>query len=185
MKIVQLSKAQRDWWPAVHRVRRTPEQWHAVNWSTSPFYRDLVQEMARHVFRPGVRFLFQREPNLRIHPVGGVAVPWHADRDFGHHPAEMNVWIPLTPMVDDTQRVWFEDDQGKPYCPDVDLGQALIFPGAVMEHGNRINTSGLERRSFDFRLVNAAHFTDRGKRTVNYDVAMRVGEYWTESLVPA
>ena len=186
MKIVRLSKGQARWWPVIGTIRGTDQEtWHAYDWSASWVYRDLVREMARHLFKPGTRYLFQAEPNLRIQRPGDVAVPWHSDRDFGHHPAEQNVWIPLHELVDDSQRVWFEDDQGHPYCPTVDLGQALVFPGAIMEHGNQLNTCGIERRSFDFRMIRAQDWTDRGHRTVNYGVPMSIGSYWRTSLVPA
>ena len=186
MKLVRLSKGQAKWWPVIATIRADdPETWHAYDWSASWVYRELVTEMARHLFKPGTRYLFQAEPNLRIQRPGDVAVPWHADRDFGHHPAEHNVWIPLCDLVDDSQRVWFRDDDGTEYCPTVEPGQALLFPGAVMVHGNQVNTTGRTRRSFDFRMIRAADWHDTGRRTVNYGVPMSVGAYWRESLVPA
>ena len=177
MRILTLPEEHARWWPQVDRFRQTPAAWHAVPWERSPWYLDLVEWAAGHLWHRPIEYLYQAEPNLRIQEPGNVAVPWHADRDFGHHPCEWNVWVPLTPLVDDSQRVWFGSDD-HPYCPTVDLGQALVFPGAIMRHGNQVNTSGRVRRSFDFRLIPADQFTDRGHSTVNYGVRMAEGDYW-------
>ena len=175
--VVTLGRNETEVISQLGRVLRTPGEWHAFGWSRFFFYRHLVSTFAGLLFPPGSEYLYQLEPNLRIHPVGGVAVPPHSDGDFGHHPAEMNVWIPMTELTDDSQRVWLRENGGD-VCHPVHLGQALIFPGASMYHWNLPNTA-TERRSFDFRLVDASWWADTGAVTVEYGVPLSIGTYWS------
>ena len=166
----------RNYWSALGRLVRDQESWHALSWADNPRYLELV-DFAAHTLGIDRPFYFQAEPNLRIQEPGEIAVPWHTDADFGHQVAEMNVWVPLTWIIDDSQRVWL-DRGGSPFAPKVQLGEALIFPGAAVRHGNHVNTTTRTRRSMDFRLVLAEEFTETDNRTVVYDVPMTVGGYW-------
>jgi ectoine hydroxylase-related dioxygenase (phytanoyl-CoA dioxygenase family) len=142
-------------------------------------YVPLVREMATHVIPEGEPYLYQVEPNLRFHPPGGVVVPWHTDADFGHLPEEWNVWVPLTETTDDSQRLWVQPPSyGQPAR--VPLGSALIFQGAILRHGNKVNTTDTTRVSFDFRLIAKKDYRDTGAKTVKYGVPLRVPEYWRE-----
>lgn len=158
-------------WPSLSLYMRTPERWHEHDWRNDTLYHRFVSWCAEWMTEP---YLFQVEPNLRIHPPGGVAVPWHSDGDFGHLEAEWNVWVPLTRTTDDSQRLWVEDMGPIRVAP----GQAYLFSGAVTRHGNRTNATADERRSFDFRLCPTKDYEDRGLKTVEYGVPLRVPEYW-------
>lgn len=168
------------WWrtfTALGRMLDTPDKWHEFEWSRLSAYRKLTAYMADLLIGSGVPYYFQREPNLRIHPTGGTAVPWHTDADFGHLEAEWNVWIPLTEIEHSTQQIWLSTEEGLRYPPFVKLGYALCFRGAVVEHGNQTNLAA-ERRSFDFRLLASPNYKDRGHQTVRYGVPLREPEYW-------
>jgi ectoine hydroxylase-related dioxygenase (phytanoyl-CoA dioxygenase family) len=174
----------KHWWPKQQPANDLgPEEWHR-DWKQffrSGIYQDFVHEMAVHVFDEGVSYLFQVEPNLRIHPPGGVCVPWHTDAEFGHLPEEWNVWVPLTETTNDSQRLWIDGYCKNCPCPMVvPFGSALIFHGAEVRHGNVVNTTDITRVSFDFRLLAKEHYRDTGARTVKYDIPLRVPEYWVE-----
>ena len=160
----------------------TPAAWHD-HFGHPPYrtpYVDLVRRMATEVFEPGEPYLYQAEPNLRIHPPGGVAVPWHTDADFGHLPEEWNIWTPLTATTHSSQRLHLQCEDGLIWAPHVRVGEALIFRGATLRHGNATNLTETTRLSFDFRLLAVKDYRDTGARTVLYDVPLRVPEYWRQ-----
>lgn len=166
---------------------RDPISWHALDWPTRWDYRTFCSLFAAYLFGDD-EYLFQGEPNLRRHPPGGMAVPWHTDAEFGHLDEEVNVWVPLTETSDASQRLWLDIGpqelvdgnkvEAHYVAPKVPIGWALIFPGAVTRHGNRTNKTGVTRQSFDFRLLRARDYRDRGLKTVEYGVPLKVPEYW-------
>lgn len=151
----------------------TAAQWHDRLWGEDPMYLGVVEWAARELAfeRP---YLYQREPNLRVHPPGGVAVPWHTDAEFGHLEEEWNVWVPLTETTDDSQRLWTGD-----FAVRVPLGSALLFHGAKVRHGNKVNTTDIARVSFDFRLLKLRDYRDTKATSVLYGVPLRIPEYWS------
>ncbi len=182
MRIVEIGYTPFSWMATF-----TPETWHHEFSEVDIMgeaWRAFVRRVAREfVFPGGEPYLYQREPNLRIHPPGGTAVPWHTDADFGHLPEEWNVWVPLTETTDDSQRLWLNHDYGRPggiQVIPVPLGSAFLFRGATIQHGNLVNTTDTTRVSFDFRLIERTHYRDTGARTVLYGVPLRVPEYWEE-----
>ena len=54
----------------------------------------------------------------------------------------------------------------------------LVFDGANLEHGNRVNRSDRTRLSFDFRVVPEPLFRDRDKRSLNTKMRFALGEYF-------
>jgi hypothetical protein len=125
-------------------------------------------------------YLYQIEPNLRIHPPGEACTPWHADEDFGHLIDEWNVWVPLTETTHDSQRLWVDWDGLAPGPMRIPLGSAFIFRGSVMKHGSIPNTTDTTRISFDFRLLAKKDYRDTGAKTVKYGIPLRLGDYWRE-----
>lgn len=163
-----------DFWRTIGGAYATdPTVWHGIDWPTWPSYKRLVAEMASHLFPDGMPYYFQAEPNLRIMAPGDSGIPFHCDSEFGHLDAEWNVWIPLTEITDDCQRLWAE---GGPV--QVKLSQAYLFAGSTARHGSIWNTSDKTRRSMDFRLIPKEAFYDNGKTTVEYGVPMNLGNYW-------
>jgi hypothetical protein len=158
-----------------------PGVWHAMFGLSQirEWYIGFARQMTSYL--PGDSYLYQREPNLRIHPPGELCVPWHRDADLGHLLEEWNVWVPLTETFDDSQRLWIKhDDSGGIEPVRVPLGEAFIFPGARVPHGNGINTTDIARVSFDFRLIEKRYYRDTGAKTVKYGVPLRLGDYWEE-----
>lgn len=171
-----------QWWASFARVHDSPRRWHDFHWHRSYLYEQLVAMVALKIWASPTPYFFQTEPNLRIQPTGGTAVPWHKDSDFGHLDAEYNVWLPLTEITDNSQCCWLElagstreRSAVTPIRPAI--GQAAIFRGAVLRHGNFPNQAA-ERRSFDFRLVAQEDFTDRNIQTFEYGRKLSLGDYW-------
>lgn len=166
-----------EYWIQLARLRTTPAQWHAYNWRGSFLYRSLVLEVAGRLWDPVPDFCWQAEPNLRIHPPKGPGIEEHTDGDFGHLAEEWNCWVPLTELTDDSQRLWVKGDIWAPV--DCQPGQAYLFRGATTEHASVSNNTQTTRRSMDFRLIRAAAYEDRGIKTIEYGVPMRIPEYWS------
>jgi ectoine hydroxylase-related dioxygenase (phytanoyl-CoA dioxygenase family) len=167
--------------PLYRTISASSRMWHRHDWANDAFYRSLVMLMSVHVLEgERIPFLYQKEPNLRLHYPGEMCVPWHADADFGHNVWTWNVWIPLTEITEDSQRlwVWMGGTQAEPVT--VPLGHAFIFRGAAMRHGNTVNNTDTTRVSFDFRLLDKRLYRDIGAVTVRYGVPLRIGDYWEE-----
>jgi len=161
----------------------TPEEWH-TSWKWETFWPGFVAEMALRVLGE-VPYYYQAEPNLRIQKPGEIIVPWHTDAELGHLPGEVNVWVPLVWLKSDSQRLWVEEEDDEALhwsrmAPPVQLGQALVFPGARLRHGNRPNRTNTTRYSFDFRLVRREDYVDTGRKSIEYGVPLRLGDYWRE-----
>lgn len=60
------------------------------------FIKDWVEKEVAH----GRKFWFQKTPTIRVHCPGAnsktVYPAYHNDMFLGHHPCELNIWIPLT-----------------------------------------------------------------------------------------
>jgi hypothetical protein len=135
-----------------------------------PLYRRLLAEL----LGDGLREVYvQRVPTFRVHLRGSVAVgSWHRDSDFGHDPAEVNYWLPLTRAYD-SNTVWI---CGAPVA--AEYGDVVVFDGAGLLHGNVVNETPHSRVSFDFRVIPRAAYRPRAERTVSAGVRFIVGEYW-------
>lgn len=146
----------------------------ALRWN----YMAMVRSLAPLVFEDAP-YLYQREPNLRVQLPGETAVIWHTDAEKGHQKEIWNVWVPLTSMTDDSQRLWI--DEGHGLVPvRIQPGQAAIFRGGVLRHGNRPNATRQARVSLDFRLLARREYEDTGRRSIRYGVPLSIGEYWAE-----
>ena len=96
---------------------------------------------------------YQRPPSFRFHYKNQGNSAFHRDRDFGVETGRYNVWVPLTDVWGDNS-LWIESDEGlEDYQPaEVHYGQALIFDGANLRHGSKVNTTPSSRVSFDLRF---------------------------------
>jgi hypothetical protein len=141
-------------------------------------YRRFVAEQVLDLI--GEDMVFQRVPNFRAQIPGNVGVGYfHRDRDNHHSTTEINFWVPLTPATRHNT-IWLESAEGRrDFRPAVlDYGQMLIFDGANLEHGNRVNVSDRTRVSFDFRVIPAAVYEDNPRRTVVMHTPLVIGGYW-------
>lgn len=119
-------------------------------------YRSFVKEVVHPMFEDDI-MIFQTTPGIRFCRPGAKAVyKWHSDGDKDHkHPlGEVNVFLPLTKCFD-TNTVWFETIPGMgDWRPlELDYGQFYIGYWNQCRHGNKENTTGKTRVSFDFRVI--------------------------------
>jgi hypothetical protein len=141
-------------------------------------YREFVAEMARRVFT-GRPIYYQSVPTFRVQFPDNVAVgEFHRDRDYHHQQGEINFWVPVTPAFG-TNTVWIEAE-GFDYLPQrLGPGQVLIFDGVNLLHGNQVNTTGVSRVSFDFRIIAQDAFRPMDALSVSAGKRMIVGDYWS------
>lgn len=141
-------------------------------------YNHFIKEVIRPLL--GENLVFQRRPNIRFQMPGSVGVAeWHADRDVGHHWTETNIWIPLTEIAE-SNAVWVESRPGEgDFRPLIaQPGQALVFDGACLTHGNIPSKSSKTRLSIDFRVVRESLYRDRVVKSVNTATEFSVNGYF-------
>ena len=141
-------------------------------------YRAFVREVIAP--RLGVAFVFQRIPTFRAQLPDNLAVgEFHRDRDYNHSVAEINFWLPFTD-TQDSNTIWIESAAGREDCKPYNLkyGQALMFDGPNLKHGNQVNRTGRTRVSCDFRIIPMADFKPSGRTTINTGMKFEIGGYF-------
>lgn len=174
------------YYPLLTRERDQSTDWHRrfyAGWDhpggVGQLYRRFLLEVVaeRGDTDP---LLYQRVPTFRVQLPGNVAVgEFHRDLDYGHQAEEFNWWVPVT-RARRTATVWVESAPGRRDFRPVELnyGEALLFSGATLMHGNYPNRTGETRVSFDFRVLPERDYRDQGRVSVSLGVPMRVGAYW-------
>jgi hypothetical protein len=178
--------------PLLTRETDQATEWHRL------FYRafrgsslqTVYSRFARHLSeRYQEPMLYQTVPTFRAQLPGNLAVgAFHRDRDYRHQPEEINVFLPITDAVD-TSAIWVESAEGlKDYSPMNCLyGSAIIWDGANLDHGNKINQTGKTRVSLDFRIIPTRlfNYAESNRMSINNVLAMRVGAYWSSFEDPS
>ncbi|MFC8915347.1 streptomycin biosynthesis protein StrG [Streptomyces sp. NPDC047821] len=136
----------------------------------SPTYRTL----ARHLLGDTVDDVYlQRVPTFRVHLRNSVAVgSWHRDRDFGHDPAEVNYWVPVTRAFGNNT-LWIDNEPVH-----AEYGEVIVFDGANSWHGNVVNDTEISRVSIDFRTLPRSAYQPNGKKSVSFGLPFLLGQYW-------
>ncbi|HEX8830532.1 MAG TPA: hypothetical protein VF705_05165 [Longimicrobium sp.] len=117
----------------------------------------LLHRFVRRVVEPvfGPISSYQDHACLRIHMQGGGSISrFHRDDAWGQRAGVQNVWIPFT-RVWGSNTLWVESEPGRGDFAPVSLnyGEAVVFPGAELEHGSVANNSGSTRVSADVRVT--------------------------------
>ena len=128
-------------------------------------------------------FVYQKSPSFRIHLPNLQAISkWHFDSDNDHrHPLwEINFHIAVTDIFG-TNAIWIEPIPGlKNFTPiEMKSGNYAIFDGNRCTHGNKLNTTGNTRISFDFRIIPISRYnktTQLVSATTNKKFI--IGEYY-------
>jgi hypothetical protein len=137
-----------------------------------PLYRQLLATLLGDRLS---EVYYQRVPTFRVHLRGSLAVgTWHRDRDFGHDPAEVNYWTPMTRAYD-TNTVWIDE---KPVT--AGYGDVVTFDGANLLHGNKVNESPTSRVSFDFRTIARSAYKPSDRASISAGIPFLLGQYWEE-----
>lgn len=152
------------------------------NWDEiKKVYEDFIKEVIAPQFSKS--FLYQAFPSFRVQVPNQTAVSkWHYDNDEDHgHPEwEINFQIPLTKCYD-TNCTWIESVPGlEDYRPiEMSVGEYAIFNGNRCRHGNKSNTTGKTRVSFDFRVLPYNRYNKEEKKFSFYGKEFAPGEYYT------
>lgn len=142
--------------------KRLDEGWPEFTEAYDNFIRDVVCPLF------GVEeIIAQQGPSFRVQLPNNIAVGgnegdtaehygWHRDSDvnYNHPKSERNFLVPLT-AAGDNASVWIEHYEGSDtFSPArMRVGEFFRFNGATCKHGNKPNTTGKTRVSFDFRVV--------------------------------
>ncbi len=143
-----------------------------------PTYRRFVEFLQEHL---GENLIFQKKPTFRIHLPGNLSVgDYHRDRDYGHPPEEINIWVPAT-RATNTASIWVETsyDKGDFRPLDLDNGEFLIFDSGL-KHGNEINREGYTRVSMDFRVIPKSLYKGSERVTANRGHRLSLGHYYDQ-----
>jgi hypothetical protein len=159
--------------------------WHRIYYDNFARFRDNYESFAQEFVRPlfGVEpgnFIYQAIPNLRVHLVGNLGVgEWHRDSKYNHDKSEINCWLPFVNAYG-TNTVWIESQVDENDCQpySVKYGQVLVFNGAQLLHGNKINDTEDTRVSIDFRVSDKKHFRPSEGRSVNTNTVFDIGGYF-------
>jgi len=125
-------------------------------------------------------FCYQNIPTFRVHLPGNVAVgEFHTDEDYNHSPGEINYWVPFTQAFE-SNSVYIESSWGsQEFVPiRADYGDIVTFDAVQWEHGNKLNTTGQTRVSFDFRCIPESLYRPKGLKTVHARKSLKVGDYF-------
>jgi hypothetical protein len=133
---------------------------------------------------------FQANPSLRVNtPAARPAGRRHRDRDYGHQPAQVNYWLPLSPAFgSNTLHVEGICAAGGPEVAtplEGGFGTLHRFNGNELYHFTRPNDSDCTRVSLDFRVAPGQVYDNdhpASRSSTNGRQAFFVGGYyaWAE-----
>ena len=141
-------------------------------------FKKFVEDEARLLFDEPI--VFQRKPTLRVHFKDNLAVGgFHRDRDYNHSEHEVNFFVPLTKAFE-SNTIWVESEEGKEdFSPmEASYREFYMWNGANLKHGNKKNTTGSTRVSFDFRVLPKSKYTACGKKSITQGVSFDIGKYY-------
>ena len=158
-------------------------EWHSRYYQNfqekfNPLYLELVDHLKERFGYDEI--VYQKIPTFRAHLVDNVGVgEWHKDRAYEHGTTEVNFWLPFVD-THGTNTIWLEsiEDKGdyRPY--EVKYGEILVFDGANLTHGNKINKTMVSRSSVDFRMVDPKKFKPNTKGSINMKTPFDIGGYF-------
>jgi len=144
-------------------------------------YKEFVHHLSSTIFKE--KLIYQRKPTLRIHlPENKSVGGFHRDRDYNHPIEEINIWVPITSVIN-TNSIWIESSYDKEDYKPVKLnyGQAIIFDSGL-KHGNKINIENLTRLSFDFRVIPESKWENikakKIKSSISQNLKLELNDYY-------
>lgn len=144
-----------------------------------PLYERFINEPVKALI--GEDIVYQAIPTFRFHGVGNVSVgEFHKDRKYGHNESAINFFLPFTNAYD-TSAIWIESQPDKgDYAPiNTRYGEVTIFDGIHLTHGNKVNKTGANRISVDFRVIPLSKYKEEeGAESINMKMKFKIGEYY-------
>ena len=147
-----------------------------------PLYPTTIQE-----------FVVQKDPSFRIdlpnntsigirdgEAFDPIRIGLHCDHDFGHPPQEINYILPFTDMYGENS-VYVESAPGLgDFTPiTMSYGTFFRFWGNKCRHHNRINTTGVSRLSYDFRVFPKEEYVPSTDAVSYHNRKFLIGDYYT------
>jgi hypothetical protein len=129
---------------------------------------------------------YQAAPTLRVsHPSEIPAGHPHCDSEYGHQPAEMNIWLPLT-EVWGGNTLHAESAPGRgDFAPfELGYGRFVWFWGNQCRHYATANDTGFTRVSLDLRVLDLRRFNPAFVDAEGHADRFRVGQYYATSRLP-
>jgi len=165
------------------REKDQSTKWHRSYYENfeekfKPLYLEFVNHLKERFNYEEI--IYQKIPTFRAQLVENLGVgEWHKDRAYQHGITEVNFWLPFTDTYD-TNTIWSESKEDecdyRPY--NVKYGEVLVFDGANLTHGNKINKTKDTRVSVDFRLVDPSKFVNNKGLSVNGITSFTLGGYF-------
>ena len=130
---------------------------------------------------------YQVIPTFRVQLVGNISVgEWHKDKsyreaDWAHKIKEKNIYLPFVD-TNPLNTIWSESVENKgDFAPMVlNYGEAMVWDGLNLLHGNKDNTSQEDRVSVDFRVGLCDNFVPSARQTVNKQTTFELGGYYSK-----
>lgn len=158
--------------------------WHKKYYNNNgeflKMYNDFVRMEIKKIFPDEQYIVYQKIPTFRVHLKNNLGVgEFHRDRDYNHGRSEINFHLPFT-NTNESNSIWIESKEGlEDYKPCIlNYGQILMFDGANLKHGNKVNTSEQTRVSVDFRIVPFSKYEESDKGSINMNAKFKIGEYF-------
>lgn len=160
-------------------------RWHARVYSRlDGVFFDTYLRFMRHLatYLEPLDWVVQAVPTFRFQIPGRTGTTeFHRDSAYGHPPETLNVIVPLTNMHGSAAVVAQTVPYAGEYKPMIaDVGEAILFHGALCRHGTYPNREGYTRVSFDARLLPRAALPTDERTTHNRKVPLALGAYYRE-----
>lgn len=142
-------------------------------------YDKFITEFIYPIFKENL--IYQTYPTFRIHYKQNIAVfEFHKDKDYNHNTKTVNFFLPLTKCYD-TNTIWIEtkEDNGDYHPIICEYGNLIMFNGANLKHGNKINQTNQTRVSLDFRILREKDYIPQENKTSrSKNKHLIVGDYY-------
>ena len=175
-RFVRKNDQSTDWHKSFYKKIRQDEGFNII-----------YKEFLRNVIKPRYSevIVYQKIPTFRVHLPGNVAVgEFHKDKDYrnGEWAAkvrETNYFLPLTKAYN-TNTVWTESEEDKAdFKPiEANYGDCVEWDASNLTHGNKENTTGESRVSFDFRIIPISRYINSDHNTINTKTSFSIGGYY-------
>lgn len=146
-------------------------------------YKKFLKEIIKPRFNEDI--VYQKIPTFRVHLPGNIAVgEFHKDKfyrneNWANKVKEINYFFPLTRAYG-TNTIWVESREDKAdFSPiEVNYGDCVEWDASNLMHGNKDNTTGETRVSFDFRIIPISRYVDSSHNTINTSIPFSIGGYY-------
>jgi len=164
-----------------------------------PEWRELYYRFVREAILPTFpsevrEFVVQKDPSFRIDLPNNTSIGirdgeafnrnqigLHCDHDFGHPAGEINYIVPFTDMYGDNSVFVESGPNTGDFAPiTMSYGTYFRFWGNRCRHFNRINTTGVSRLSYDFRIMPLSDYDGASDSISYHNRKFVIGDYYVQ-----